>query len=126
MDQKLPVNVYETTGGLMVVAPMPGIEAEDIAITITGEHLTIQGRMRGPRQEERTYLQHEWHYGPYSRTLPLPFPVRAAQANASLGNGVLTVSLLRAAEPGPGPITLHHSGQARGQAIGHSGQTGRP
>src|SRR5690348_6885556 len=91
LDQKLPVNVYETTGGLMVVAPMPGIDAEDISITITSEHLTIQGKMRGPRQEERTYLQHEWHYGPYSRTLPLPFPVRAEQANASFGNGVLTV-----------------------------------
>lgn len=121
-EQTLPLNVFETRGGLMVVAPMPGVEPEDITLDVTGEHLAIHCKMRGPRQDDRTYLQHEWHYGPYSRTLPLPFTVRAEDANASFGNGVLTVSLLRASHAGPGPIVLRHNGQARGQASGHAGQ----
>jgi len=117
----LPVNVFETPGGLMVVAPMPGIGSDDISLMVTEDSLVLESTQRGPGQDDRTYLQHEWSYGPYSRTLPLPMPVSAATANATLGNGVLTVSLLRAAKTEAGPITLHSMGPAHGQAIGHAG-----
>jgi HSP20 family protein len=97
--QSVPVNIFESEDILMVVAPMPGLQQEDIEITARGNSLTIEGRERAdlkPESEKR-YLRHEWRYGPYHRTVELPYTVDSGTAEATLGNGVLTVRLSRAA-----------------------------
>ena len=91
-EQWVPVNMFELPEGLMILVPMPGLQANDVELTVAGNVLTLRGR-RTPGQEDRDYLVKEWDYGPYGRTLELPFSVDIDHIIATLDNGVLTVNL---------------------------------
>ena len=97
--QAVPVNVFEAEDFLMVIAPMPGLREEDIDITVRGNAITLAAGARADLKPEsgKRYLRQEWHYGPYERTLELPCAVDAESAEATFGNGVLTVRLRKAA-----------------------------
>ncbi|HYM53004.1 MAG TPA: Hsp20/alpha crystallin family protein, partial [Candidatus Dormibacteraeota bacterium] len=89
----IPINLFENDRELMVVAPMPGIAAEDIEVDVRDDgSLTLRARQHGPGQERITYLLREWSYGPFERTIELPCAVDASRANLSFGNGVLTIT----------------------------------
>jgi HSP20 family protein len=119
--QHIPVNVYETDEDVLIVAPMPGVEAEDIDIEVLGTRVTLRASLRGPGQEDRRYLAHEWTYGPYERTIELPVDVDGEHANASHSNGVLALSLPKAARARSVRIPLRHLESSTGRAEGHSG-----
>ena len=89
-DQELPLNLYENGHELVAVVPMPGLTPDEIEVRVTEDALVIEGRLRGPGQETRQYLVHEWHYGPFRRAVSLPFAVDAERANAMHGNGSAT------------------------------------
>jgi HSP20 family protein len=97
--QSIPVNVFESEEILMVVAPVPGLQQEDIEITARGNSLTIEGRERADLKPDtqKRYLRHEWRYGPYHRTVELPYAVDSSSAEATMGDGVLTIRLTKAA-----------------------------
>ena len=96
--QSVPVNVFEAEDFLMLIAPMPGLHEEDVDITVRGNTITLEGRERADLKPEsgKRYLRHEWRYGPYRRMVELPYAVDANTAEATLGNGVLTVRLQKA------------------------------
>jgi len=121
----IPVNLFDNDRELMVVAPMPGVAPEDISIDVTDDgHLTLRAAMHGEGQERIHYLVREWSYGPYERTIELPYPVDAMRANVSFGNGVVSVSLPRVEATTGGRILVQRTGHARGVAVGHSGTRG--
>ena len=98
--QTVPVNIFEGEEFLMVTAAMPGVQQEDIEISARGNSLTLDARERGdikPEETGKRYIRHEWRYGPYHRTVELPYAVDAGKAEATLGDGVLTVRLTKAA-----------------------------
>jgi HSP20 family molecular chaperone IbpA len=99
---RVPVNVYETDGALVIVAPLPGVMAKDIEIRVDGNKVHIWASMRTPAPKK--YLIHEWHYGPFERELEIPDGFGASPI-ASFGNGQLAVSLGRG-EPEGGSITI--------------------
>lgn len=124
--QSIPANVFESGESLMVLAPMPGLQDEDVDITVQGASLTVEGKERADLKPEsgKRYLRHEWRYGPYRRVIDLPYAVDAESATAALGNGVLAVRLQKAAGEKPRKITLSnaaetHAGQ--GEASSSSG-----
>src|SRR5262245_5150050 len=59
--QEIPVNVYEATDALVVVAPLPAVRPEDVTIDLWPGRMRITAALRsaGPR----SYLLHEWDYG---------------------------------------------------------------
>lgn len=121
----VPINLFENERELMVVAPMPGVGPEDISIDVTDDgHLTLRAAMHGEGQERIDYLTREWSYGPYERTIELPYAVDARRANVSYGNGVLSISLPKAGTTNAGRILVPRTGHTRGLAIGHSGKRG--
>ena len=121
----IPVNLFENNRELMVVAPMPGVGPEDISIDVTDEGtLVLRAAQHGEGQERIDYLRREWSYGPYERTIELPYPVDAMRANVSYGNGVLSVTLPRADATVGNRIRLERTGHARGVAVGHAGGRG--
>ena len=98
--QTIPVNIFESEDLLMVIAAMPGVQSEDIEITARGNTLTLAARERAdlkPGETGKRYVRHEWRYGPYHRTVELPYAVDSSSAEATLGDGVLTVRLTKAA-----------------------------
>ena len=96
--QSMPVNVFEAEDLFMIIMPMPGLQEEDIDISVLGNSLTVESRERADLKpgSGKRYLRHEWRYGPYRRMVELPAAVDADSAEATLGNGVLTVRLQKA------------------------------
>jgi HSP20 family protein len=96
--QTIPVNIFESEESLMIIAPMPGLQEEDLDITVRGNSLTVEGRERADLKPDsgKRYLRHEWRYGPYRRMIELPYTVDAGTAEATLNNGVLSVRLQKA------------------------------
>lgn len=121
----IPVNMFDNNRELMVIAPMPGVGAEDISIDVTDDgKVTLRARMHGEGQERIDYLLREWSYGPYERTLDLPYPVDAMRANVSFGNGVVAITFPRTDALTAARVLVTPSGQARGVTLGHRGTRG--
>ncbi|HEV7864412.1 MAG TPA: Hsp20/alpha crystallin family protein [Acidimicrobiia bacterium] len=96
--QRVPVNVYETTGALVIVAPLPAVTAKDVTVELRPGSVRFWAQLRsaGPRD----YLVHEWHYGGYERDVELPAGFGGG-VEATLTNGQLAIRILRGA-----PCTL--------------------
>lgn len=90
--QPVPVNVYETTEALVVVAAVPAVMAEDVVVEATDAELHIRADLRTAAPKD--YLVHEWEYGGYDRTVVLPEGFDGP-VSASLGNGQLAVRVAR-------------------------------
>ena len=90
--QVVPVNVYESTASLVLVAPLPAVTADDVTVEIQPGKLRFHASLRsaGPR----TYLLHEWEYGGYEREIELPDGFGSG-VEASLANGQLVIRVLR-------------------------------
>jgi HSP20 family molecular chaperone IbpA len=95
--QSIPVNVYETDGAVVVVAPLPAVQAEDVAVDLQPGRLRITARLRSA--PPRSYLVHEWEYGGYEREIDVPDGYGAG-VEASLANGQLAVRVLKGVPAG--------------------------
>lgn len=95
---RVPVNIYEAGEALVVVAPLPGVMPDDITVVVDGGELHISAAMRSPAAKE--YLVHEWHYGPFERSVELPDGFGGG-GSATYGNGQLAIRLMRGAGAGP-------------------------
>jgi HSP20 family protein len=121
--QTVPVQVHQAEKRLVLAAPMPGLEPQDILVTISGDHVTIRGDARGSRQDQPEVLISEWTIGPYERAVVLPQPVDGVLTNATYGNGVLVLSMPTLApgqQEGATEFRLDPITGTRGQRIGHS------
>jgi HSP20 family molecular chaperone IbpA len=92
--QEVPINMYETTGALVIVAPLPAVMPDDVTIELRGNFVHIHAGVRSAGT--RDYLVHEWDYGGYDRDVVIPEGFGAGM-EASLANGQLAVRLLRGA-----------------------------
>ena len=106
--QRVPVNVYETTGALVVVAPLPAVTPGDVTIELRpGSPASLRFwahlRSAGPRD----YLINEWDYGGYEREVELPDGFGSG-VEASLANGQLAIRVLRGESASP--QTVHPAG----------------
>jgi HSP20 family protein len=120
--QEIPVKVYKTDDRLMVVAPMPGIEPENIMIEVTDNgHLILDGELRGMLKDVKELLLDEWSVGFYHRELELPAPVRGESANVTYGNGVVTVALPISDHTIPSRLTLERITPTHGERKGNAG-----
>ena len=87
-------DIVETDGGVEISIELPGMEMEDIDVTVADDTLTVKGEKRIERQEEkRGYYLSERSYGAIHRVIPLPPGVDGDRAEAAFKNGVLTVKL---------------------------------
>jgi HSP20 family molecular chaperone IbpA len=90
--QSVPINVYESTGALVVVSPLPAVTADDVTVELRRDTLHFFALLRsaGPR----TYLVHEWEYGGFEREIDVPYGFGSG-VEATLANGQLVVRILR-------------------------------
>lgn len=90
--QPVPVNVYEAPEALVVVAPVPAVQADDVTVELRPGTLRFWAHLRsaGPRE----YLVREWEYGGYEREVELPAGYGGG-VEASLANGQLAIRVLR-------------------------------
>jgi HSP20 family protein len=93
------VDVVETETEVVVTADLPGFDADDIEITLSGRDLTIDADRESESEESDVrYVRRERSRDQRSRTVFLPDEVEEESARASYHNGVLTVTLQRERE----------------------------
>jgi HSP20 family molecular chaperone IbpA len=90
--QHVPVNMYEAHDALVIVAPLPGVMADDVDVRVEGVTVTISAGLRSAAPKD--YLLHEWHYGPYERTVEIPGGF-GGPAEATFANGQLALRVER-------------------------------
>ena len=92
--------VTEDATTVRVILDVPGVEQQDLNITLAANILSIEGERRGPAVEETSQShRRERPYGPFRKEIKLPCEVLADQVEASMKNGVLTVLLPKKAKP---------------------------
>jgi HSP20 family protein len=120
--QQVPVKLYRTEDVVTVAAPMPGLEAENIAVDVTGDgRLVLRGQLRGALKDVKEILIDEWSVGPYHREVPLPCPVDGPGATITYGNGVLVVALPAATATRAAQLSLAPTAPTRGQRVPEGG-----
>ncbi len=110
------IDLYETDDAIVLKATLPGVKPEDLEITITGDVLTLRGEVQEDAVEEgATYYLRERRFGTFSRSIRLPAPVVADEAEATFENGVLTLVLPKAEEARPKLIEVKPKGKSKGK-----------
>jgi HSP20 family protein len=84
---------------LTVVVELPGVEPDDVEVTLTGRSLVLSGERRRPRLDGVSFQQVELEYGPFQRTIQLSEDVALDQVRADFRHGLLTVVLPVAEQP---------------------------
>ena len=101
------VDLYQTDNEVVVKASLPGLKADDVQISVTGDVLTIKGEYKEKEdKKEKAYHLREQRYGAFERTLSLPTEVKSDQATADFENGILTITLPKAEAVKPKTITV--------------------
>jgi len=101
------LDVYQTPNEVMVKAALPGLKPEDVSIDITGETLTIKGDIKAEQEIKREdYLYQERRYGAFSRSVILPTGLRPDKAEATMEDGILTLTIPKAEEVKPKAIAV--------------------
>jgi HSP20 family protein len=101
------VNVYANEEAQIVTAELPGMQPNDIDISVVGETLTISGeRQLEKLEEDAEYHRQERSCGKFRRSFELLFPVDADKVEASFENGVLQIRLPRAEAHKPRKIAI--------------------
>ena len=94
------VEMTESDGEMTVKMEVPGVEKDQIQLTVADDHLMVRGESRKEKEEKKkNYYRQEIRYGAFQRTVPLPVEVDATKAKAELKNGVLKVTLPKSAQP---------------------------
>ena len=101
------IDMYQTDDEVIVKAALPGFNADDVQINVTGEVLTIRGELKHEEEKkERAWHMREQRWGSFERSVALPTDVVADKANADFANGILTITLPKAEEVKPKTITV--------------------
>ncbi|MGD2144478.1 MAG: Hsp20/alpha crystallin family protein [Anaerolineae bacterium] len=95
------MDMVEHKGGFTVTVEVPGMGRDDIHVTLSEHRLTVRGQKR-EEQEHRGQRSFHLRSGrtAFRRSILLPCPIEADEAEASLARGLLTISLPKAEGPG--------------------------
>lgn len=93
------IDVSEDDKVYKITAELPGLEAKDLDVSISGDTLVIKGeKQQEKEQKDKNYHVTERTYGSFQRAFALPEGVARDKIAADLSKGVLTVTLPKTAE----------------------------
>ncbi|MGC2367960.1 MAG: Hsp20/alpha crystallin family protein [Candidatus Sulfotelmatobacter sp.] len=122
-----PIEVAYRDGNLVVSAELPGLDDEDITVTIRDNAIVIAGERQVEDEENEGGIQRtELRYGQFYREIPLPDGANADQARAEFNDGVLQITVPVAQEQRNErqiPIETSGSSQATGSSQSTSPKT---
>jgi HSP20 family protein len=100
-------DVYEEDDHVLLEMEIPGIQQEDLKITVENNVLTVSGeRKLDERRKQDRYQRNERFYGTFSRTFTLPATVDPDHIEANYENGVLYLTMPKKAEAKPRQIKI--------------------
>ena len=88
------VDVSETKDKLLIKVDLPGLEAKDVNVSVSGDILTIRGKKeKGEEEKDEHYYHCERYCGSFQRSFRLPVNVQADKVEATFDKGVLKITL---------------------------------
>jgi HSP20 family protein len=101
------LDISERKDAYLVTVEVPGVEAEDLDITMEDGLLTIKGeRQFTSESSEQQFHRVERRYGAFRRSITLPAQVQADHIEATFDNGVLQIVVPKAEEAKPKRIQV--------------------
>jgi HSP20 family protein len=93
-EHSFRLDILDRDKELIVRGELPGVEKDDIEVTVTGDYLTIAAERKFDEEvKEDQFYRHELGFGELTRTVALPAEVDAENIHAKLEDGILTVTL---------------------------------
>jgi len=93
-ERSFRLDVIDHEKELVVRGELPGVEKDDIEVTVMGDRLMIEAERKFEEEEKKdAYYRHEVGYGKLMRTITLPVSVDADKVHAELKDGILEVFL---------------------------------
>jgi HSP20 family protein len=88
------LDIEESNGNIVVKAEIPGMEKDEIKVSVRNNMLSISGeRKQEIETKDKTFHRIERSYGKFSRTITLPSEVDADKIKAAYKDGVLNIIL---------------------------------
>lgn len=106
--QGYPADLYETGEEIVLEMAVPGINVDDLDISIEGRQLTIRGALPNMGGEDRRYWLQSIPRGEFHRTVNLPVNVEVEEVRAAIQNGLLVLRMPKVAAARARRITIDH------------------
>ncbi len=120
----LPIDMYQTANEVVVKTALPGVDPEDIDISITGDTLTISGEIEAEEEvKKEDYICQECRYGAFSRSVLLPSGLKTDKAEATFEHGVLTLTIPKAEEIKRKSVKVKAKAKAAKEAVEGKAET---
>ena len=101
------VDVYESESALVMEAELPGVQKNDVKVTVENGVLTLKGERKFDKEtKEENYHRIERSYGSFSRSFTLPTAVDPSKIEATQKDGVLKVVIPKKPEAKPQEIEV--------------------
>jgi len=103
------VDIHETTEAVLVIADMPGVEANGVEVQVHGDVLTLRGTSQATEPERFQAIWREYAISDYQRTFRLGHAIDTERITASAKDGVIRVTLPKrvTAQPKRIPVTAN-------------------
>jgi HSP20 family protein len=113
-------DVYEDEHNVVLKLEIPGVNEEDLKVSVENNILTIQGERKFEKEEkEENFHRIERRYGSFTRTFKLPNTVDSDRVEAGYDKGILKITLAKRAEAKPKQIKVGN-GQSTLQGISNN------
>ena len=109
---RLPVDVWAKDDAFVITAYVPGVNPENVDITVEGEELTIRGEFPTPFTQEGAkeagveFLKGELYHGTFERRMTFNVPVNVEAIEATYAHGLLTLRVPKAEAVRPKQIKV--------------------
>jgi HSP20 family protein len=100
------MDIFETDQQITVLADMPGVKAQDLAIDLRENTLTLSGNVESPEGEREEELLREYRTGNYYRQFTLSEGIDQSKIEAALKDGVLRLRLPKVEAAAPRTIPV--------------------
>ncbi len=102
----LPFDMYEVDSEVVIRAAVPGVQQDDVSLTVDHGRLTIRAKRDGHAVEGARWLHREVWPGEYARSFVLPSSIQGDKATATYDDGILTVRIPKADSARPKEIKI--------------------
>ena len=94
-----PIDMSEDDKAYKISAELPGLDAKDVEVSVSGDRLVLKGEKRQEQEEKnKNYYHSERTYGSFQRSFELPASVDRDKITADFSKGVLTITLPKTGE----------------------------
>jgi HSP20 family protein len=101
------VDIFESPEAVELMVELPGVDKNDVHVSVTNSHLTISGERKLPHADKReNYHRVECNYGSFTRIFTIPTNTDVNNISATYRDGMLCLTLPKKPEAQPRQIKV--------------------